>query len=463
MTTTVEPAPELGFPDDGGDPVVGYLSEMLVALGGLAAGTGPADDAARVDRIAALERLKAAAAAAQATEILRFARSQVSRQRKDGVNYRRLGEGIAEQIGLATKLTPWHGNRKLHLARDLTGELPATFDLLTRGGISEYVAQLVASETSHLDPDTRRQVDRQLIAGGLTEVAPRQAAGLARRLAYAADPESAVKRARKARADRRVSLRPAPDTMAWFSALLPVEDGVACLAALTRHADQAKAAGDPRTRGQIMADATVERLSGHAVAEGPPVEVNLTMPLEHLLNPDDTTPADMPGFGPIPAGIADDLLHRAADRISWRRLFTAPTGPHGNRIIVGGDPTVRRFTGWLAKLLKLRDGGICREPYCGAPIRHLDHIIPYRDGGPTSYANGRGVCERHNQTREMPDWQVELLADRPHTVITVTPTGHTYFSQAARPAMRFLSGDGVRAAARGPDVGQDHGGPLAVG
>jgi hypothetical protein len=184
-------------------------------------------------------------------------------------------------------------------------------------------------------------------------LAPKQAAGLARRLAYAADPHGAVKRARHARADRRVSLRPAPDTMAWFSALLPVEDGVACLAALTRHTDTLRAAGDPRSRGQIMADTTVARLTGQAPADGAPVELNLTVPIEHLLNPDDTTPADVPGWGPIPAGITDDLLDRADGRVAWRRLFTAPAGLHGGRMIIGGDPTARRFTGWLAKLLKL--------------------------------------------------------------------------------------------------------------
>jgi hypothetical protein len=108
---------------------------------------------------------------------------------------------------------------------------------------------------------------------------------LARRLAYAAEPAGAVKRARNARADRHVSLRPAPDTMSWFGAPLPVEDGVRCLAALTRHADQAKAAGDARSRGQIMADTTVERLTGQAAADGAPVELNLTMPIEHLLDP----------------------------------------------------------------------------------------------------------------------------------------------------------------------------------
>ena len=65
--------------------------------------------------------------------------------------------------------------------------------------------------------------------------------------------------------------------MAWFGALLPVEDGVRCLAALTRHTDTLKAAGDTRSRGQIMADTAVERLTGQAPADGAPVEVNLTM------------------------------------------------------------------------------------------------------------------------------------------------------------------------------------------
>ena len=64
------------------------------------------------------------------------------------------------------------------MARDLITELPPIFDLLTRGEISEYVAQLVATETSHLDADTRRFVDGQLAAAGLEGLAPKAAAGL---------------------------------------------------------------------------------------------------------------------------------------------------------------------------------------------------------------------------------------------------------------------------------------------
>ena len=120
----------------------------------------------------------------------------------------------------------------------------------------------------------------------------------------------------------------------------------------------------------------------------------------------------------------------------WRRLFTAPATA-GGRVIVGGDPTVRRFTGWLAKLLRLREGGRCREPYCDAPIRHIDHLQPRRDGGPTTYANGRGVCERHNQVRELPGWTVKIHhLDRnglPSLIATTTPTGHTYLGRAPDP------------------------------
>ena len=50
--------------------MLGYLSEVLTAFGGVASGTGGVEDAARVDRISMLEKIKAAAAAAQAAEVV---------------------------------------------------------------------------------------------------------------------------------------------------------------------------------------------------------------------------------------------------------------------------------------------------------------------------------------------------------------------------------------------------------
>ena len=403
-------------------------------FGWLAAGEGTTDSATRIERISALERIKAAAAAAQAAEVVRFAQAQVAEQQSAGVDYRRLGKGIGDQVGMATRIGPWHGARRLTVARDLWHELPGCFGLLAAGEISEQVASLLVGETSHLDPDTRRGVDAQLVAARVDQMAPKSAAGTARRLAHAADPEGSLRRARTARKDRRVSLRPLPDTMAGLTAFLPVEQGVACWAALKAAVDAVKAAGDPRTRSQIAADTLVERLTGQTSADDVDVEVQIMVPVENLLDPEQQQPAEMVGFGPIPAGLADQIIGDTGGRRWWRRLFTAPARDNDGRIIVGGDPRARRFTGWLATLIRLRDQH-CREPFCTAPIRHLDHIVAARDGGPTSFQEGRGVCEHHNYLREMPGYRITLISepDQRHTTITTTPTGHQYLSRAPDP------------------------------
>ena len=222
--------------------------------------------------------------------------------------------------------------------------------------------------------------------------------------------------------------------MAGLSAFLPVEQGVACWAALKAAVDALKAAGDPRTRGQIAADTLVERLTGQESAGDVDVEVNIMVPVENLLAPNQQQPAEVAGFGSIPAGIADEIIGRTGGRRWWRRLFTAPACDSDGRIIVGGDPRARRFTGWLAKLITLRDQ-CCREPFCTAPIRHVDHIIPARDGGATSFDNGCGKCEHHNYLREMPGYRVQRVSEsgERHTTITITPTGHHYLSRAPDP------------------------------
>jgi hypothetical protein len=69
-----------------------------------------------------------------------------------------------------------------------------------------------------------------------------------------------------------------------LSGSLPVEQGVACYAALRQHADTAKASGDGRTRDQIMADTLVERLTGHTTAGDVNVErqiMIITTPTGH--------------------------------------------------------------------------------------------------------------------------------------------------------------------------------------
>ena len=82
-------------------------------------------------------------------------------------------------------------------------------------------------------------VDAELaeMPGGLAGLGDRGTEAAARRIAYRLDPAGFTARAARAAVERRVSLRPAPDTMTFLTGLLPVAQGVAVHAALARAAD----------------------------------------------------------------------------------------------------------------------------------------------------------------------------------------------------------------------------------
>lgn len=317
-------------PSGSSDATTAWLAEVLTGLADAVAAcadlhdVGEVSDADRIDRITRLERLKAAAAALQAAESVRFARSQVEQQWTDDVDPAAIGRGIADQLALAGHVSPTEGSRRLSTARALWFDLPQTFALLVAGRISEYVATLVVSETRHLDAEKRRDVDSAVVAAGLEELGVRAAAALARKKAYQADPCGYTERGRTERNHRRVTLRPVPDTMALLTGYLPVEQGIACLAALKQQVAACKAFGDPRSRDQIMADTLVERLTGQTAASDVNIEVQFTMPLSSLLDPNDESSTAIPGHGPLPGPLARDILATSRGRKWWRRLFTAP-------------------------------------------------------------------------------------------------------------------------------------------
>ncbi|MFC6288043.1 hypothetical protein ACFP3Q_13275, partial [Nocardioides sp. GCM10027113] len=225
-------------------------------------------DAERVDLITELERLKAAAAAAQAKLAADLDASQRAAQEAAGLPARKVGVGIAAQVGLARRESPNRGAQHLGLAKVLVAEMPHTLARLAAGDLSEWRATLLARETACLTREHRQYVDQQLCSDPATleGLGDRAVVAAAQRLAIMLDQEAVVRRRAKAHDERRVSLRPAPDTMTWLTALLPVEQGVAAFAALTRAADGARASGDERGRGQVMADTLVERLTGQTVA-----------------------------------------------------------------------------------------------------------------------------------------------------------------------------------------------------
>ena len=396
------------------------------------------DDAERIDQIRLLEQLKAAAAAAQAKVTTAFAASQKAAQVDAGTAAKDVGKGVAAQVGLAKRESPARASRYVGWATILTTELPHTFAALQAGTITEWRAQLVARETGWLSLPDRTRVDQEL-GPRLESLGDRAVEVEAKKLAYRLDPRGYLGRISKAEGERRVTLRPAPDTMSILSGLLPVAQGVAVYSALTKQADSLRAGGDGRSRGQIMADTLVERVTGQTSAENVSVDVKLVMTDQTMFNhgPGASEPAHVQGFGPIPAELARRLVRTAAAGLedgvgtatAWlKRLYTHPaTGE-----LVAMESRRRRFEGGLAEFLVVRDQ-VCRTPWCDAPVRHGDHVRPFGSGGETAADNGQGLCEACNLAKQATGWTSRTELGSGTWVETITPTGHVYRSRPPDP------------------------------
>ncbi len=385
-------------------------------------------DAERVDQIRLLEEIKSAAAAAQVRVTTQFVASQRAAQEVAGVPAEAIGAGIASQVALAKRESPARARRFVGWAGILTTELPNTFTALQQGRITEWRAQIVARETGWLSAEHRARVDAEL-AASLESLSDRTVEAETKKLAYGLDPHGYLARISTAESGRRVSLRPAPDTMSVLRGFLPVTHGVSVLASLQQHADSLRSQGDERTRGQIMADTLVERVTGQATADAVPVQVRLVMTDQALLNygasPDE--PAHLEGYGPLPADLARRIANTASTKADlWlRRLFTSPQ----SGALVAMESRRRHFDDGLADVLIVRDR-VCRTPWCGAPIKHKDHVIPVEQGGATSEANGQGLCEACNYAKQAPGWRARASGDRAGDEVQITtPTGHRYRSR----------------------------------
>jgi hypothetical protein len=387
------------------------------------------DDAERVDQIRVLEELKAAASAAQARASADLDDSVRCRHAEARIPATRHSQGVAAQVALARRESPVRGAQHLGLARVLSNEMPHTLRAMTCGRLNEWRATLLVRETACLTLEDRRTVDLSLAGDieALEMMSDRQLVAEAKRHAYRLDPESFVRRSRRAEADRTVTCRPAPDTMTYLTGLLPVAQGVAVFAALNRAADSRRVAGDQRSRGQIMADTLVERVTGQEAASDVSVEVQMVM-TDRTLLAEHGEPAYLHGYGVVLAAWARELVAKSATskRGGWlRRLYTAPST--GELIAI--DSRARRFPSGLQRLLRTRDQ-TCRTPWCEAPIRHSDHVVGHDAGGRTSAANGQGLCEGCNHSKQAPGWRARPRAGPRDTVEVTAPTGHRYRSTA---------------------------------
>ncbi|BBZ76154.1 HNH endonuclease [Mycolicibacterium anyangense] len=387
-----------------------------------------AEESVLVERIAALERLKAAAAAGQARLAAALDASRRAAEEATGVPAAKRGRGVGAEVALARRDSPARGGRHLGFAKALVYEMPHTLAALEQGWLSEWRATLVVRESACLDVGDRRRLDAELCSdpAALDGLGDAALIAAAKAIAYRLDPHAVVDRAARAAGERTVTIRPAPDTMTYLTALLPVAQGVSVYAALKHQADVRV---DGRTRGQVMADALVERVTGRPADQPVPVAVNVVISDQALLGAEHAAAAIV-GYGSVPSAVAQAMVLGAVEdersRATLRRLYANP----GSGALVALESRARIFPKALAEFIVLRDQR-CRTPYCDAPIRHSDHAMPHRRGGATSARNGAGLCEACNYTKEARGWTVVTSQEKGrHTAEFSTPTGAHYHSVA---------------------------------
>ena len=210
------------------------------------------DDHALLERIAADEAHIAALQARQLADLADFARRPARIHRADqaqdlaavSVDWAPSGdyarESAADEVGIRLSLSRRSAETRLQLACALI-HLPATGAALRTGRIDLTRARVIAEETRDLDRATAGEVELQVITAAEHLNAPRLRARL-RRAVIAADPHTAQARTQTAEADRRVSVEPAGDGMAWLTAYLTAVEARTIHTALSAAARAAKTA-----------------------------------------------------------------------------------------------------------------------------------------------------------------------------------------------------------------------------
>jgi uncharacterized protein DUF222/HNH endonuclease len=351
-----------------------------------------------IDAMAGWGRLASWAQARQSAVIAEFA----SRRPPEWADDARF---VPEEIACALSLTVRGAGNRLALAQRLDEALPETRDAWEAGELDWPRVNLIAERTTTLTTEQARDVEREILPKVVNKTTG-QLRRIVDRAVISADPEAAAARHEVARQQRDVTVRPIEDGMALLTATLDVEEAAAAERALNELVTKT---------GTGRADALMSLLTGDAepALSGRPL-IQVVVGASTLLGIDDQ-PAEIPGFGVIPA----DAARRIATDATWQRILTDPTS--GAILDVGRKYRPPKA---LADYVRTRDR-VCVFPPCrkAADKCDLDHRHPYSQGGVTSADNLQPMCPKHHELKHDHGWTVTRERN---TTVWTSPTGHAY-------------------------------------
>ncbi|MFD1212528.1 DUF222 domain-containing protein [Arthrobacter sp. GCM10027362] len=303
-----------------------------------------------------------------------------------------------------------------------TGTLAA----VEAGTLTRDQAEVVLDQAGTVPEEARRAFEAELLelAARVTSLTRPKFRQRARTLRERRHPESIAARRSRAEVDRRVELRPLEDGMAWLGLRLPAEQAVAAFNRIQELAMPLQGPREARTLTQLRADVAADLLlagvAGCGTGAGVRAEVMLTIPALTLLGLDEE-PAELEGYGPVPADAARRLAGHAP---SFVRLPTDPV----NGAVLAMDRKKYRPTKAMRQFLRARDK-TCTFAICNRSAGHCetDHTTPWAGGGPTDVANLSCGCKKHHRFKTIGAWKLKQPAAG--TAAWTSPAGLTYTTE----------------------------------
>ncbi|GAA0639029.1 hypothetical protein GCM10009547_48880 [Sporichthya brevicatena] len=331
----------------------------------------------------------------------------------------------AAELGVVLHLSPAAARARSDFASGLLRRLPETLKALEAGGITERAAKVLWEETRDLSVADAARIERDCLERAKNST-PASFGRHVRKRVEELDPAAARKRHERARTERRVSMSPAGDGMAWISLLLPAEEAVAVYGVIDAAARQ-KVPGDARTLDQRKADAVVDLITRPGTQDP---RVGYVVHLHGEAGPS-ATGADE-GFVQVQGG---ERIPAARARAKADLTVHHPSVPVDIAALLAdynSRPDIYRPPARLRRAIRARDKH-CRFPGCRIPADRceLDHTIAFEIGGRTVYFNLSALCKFHHRIKHMPGW---ACSQDEHGVLTwTTPTGQVFITRPPPP------------------------------
>lgn len=343
-------------------------------------------------------------------------------------------ESAAAEISVALNLTRRAADDELAMALDLFERVPAVWESLAAGDIDRRRARSLVHGTHHLPVVSARAVAATMLEDA-ADLTTGQIASRLRRLCIEIDPEDGLRRYEDAIERRRVTIQPNPSgTGDLYARDLPADRLAAIRQRIHNLALALKTGKEARTMDQLRTDVLLDLLEGNGLHCGHTTGVvDVHVDLATLVGLRDT-PGEIPGYGPIIADIARQIVATGHDA-EWRWTLADQAGN-----VIANGITSRRPTAAMRRHIQARQR-ICVFPGCRMPATRsdVDHEIPWAESFRTQPRHLAPLCRHHHTIRHLPGWSYRI--DRNDTITWRTPLHHMYVRRGP-PERRPRPGDG---------------------